>query len=296
MPYPKLPAPGRGEVLFVCTCYDYDDEARWGSAAEDLGGHCDGDVIALEDSEVRLRLVQDPSWDFLHGGNFPALTPEGAPAPRVIILADIPVVHGGFAPLLVDLREIPGRGVRVPTDKLKDVLPKLLGGLMRFDELVHGMDRSGCYQGDDFDAKTATPTTVVRTAFPRLPATDVTLLVRTDFADEHSWHALLSALEPGDEDTSGNEAGDNPKLAATVVDDRRYAQLQPGQVPSLVPPDEHTTMVALADAATMADPAHPLLVVDLYDTPGQVTRVPLAEAGLMAVNLEIANLDFSDFV
>ncbi|WP_433143583.1 DUF6924 domain-containing protein [Actinomadura nitritigenes] len=66
--------------------------------------------------------------------------------------------------------------------------------------------------------------------------------------------------------------------------------------PATRAPDVHTTMVALADAEALADPARPLLVADLYDTPGQVARVPLDEAGSMAADLEIANMDFADLV
>jgi hypothetical protein len=54
-------------------------------------------------------------------------------------------------------------------------------------------------------------------------------------------------------------------------------------------------MVALADDVTMADPARPLLVVDLYDTPGHAIRVPLNVVGAMACNLEIANMDFYEY-
>lgn len=34
----------------------------------------------------------------------------------------------------------------------------------------------------------------------------------------------------------------------------------------------------------------------MSEAPGQVARVPLDEAGSMAANLEIANMDFADFV
>jgi hypothetical protein len=243
--------------------------------------------------------VEDPGWNYLHGGNFPELVPEGGAAPPIAAVVDIPVVYGGDAVLLVDLREIPGRGVRVAGDALGRVLAELLGGSLRFDELVRGMDRFGTYQGDGGAPAVPTPTTVVRASFPRLPATAVTLLVRTDFADDQAWRAFVDALGEPDEDSgspTGEEFFDRIELSALVVDDHAFEHLQPGQVPALVPPDEHTTMVALADAATMADPAHPLLVVDLYDTPGQATRIPLAEAGSVAANLEIANLDFADFV
>ncbi|GAA4639699.1 hypothetical protein GCM10023196_102370 [Actinoallomurus vinaceus] len=298
MPYPKLPAPAPGEVLLICTCYE-EDKARWGEVLGALRGRQDGDAVVLDDGGVRLRLAEDPGWDYLQGGNLPALVPEGSAAPPIAAVVDIPVVYGGAAVLLVDLREIPGRGVRVPGDDLGRVLAALLGGSLRFDELVHGMDRFGVYQGDGWAPAIPTPTTVVRASFPRLPATEMTLLVRTDFTDDRAWRALVDALGEPDEDggfSAGEGLSDRVELSAVVVDDREFEHLQPGQVPALVPPGEHTTMVALADAATMADPAHPVLVVDLYDTPGQVTRIPLAEAGSMAANLEISNMDFADFV
>nr|WP_157856027.1 hypothetical protein [Streptomyces aureocirculatus] len=47
---------------------------------------------------------------------------------------------------------------------------------------------------------------------------------------------------------------------------------------------------------TMSGPERLLFVVDLYDTPGQAARIRLGEAGLMAVHLELANMDFGDFV
>jgi hypothetical protein len=252
-------------------------------------------VVVLGEGGVRLRLAEHPRWDFLHGGNIPALVPGGGEAPPVAVLADIAAVYSDYL-LLVDLRGIPGRGVRVPADELGRVLSEVLSGSLPFDELVRGMDRWGLYQGDSGTPAIPTPTTVVRASFPRLPATGGTLLVRTDFTDDQGWRVLMDALGEPDEDEPDETLDDEVALDALVVDDRRFEHLQPGQVPALVPPVEHTTMVALADAATMADPVHPLFVVDLYDTPGMAARIPLAEAGSMAVNLEIANMDFADFV
>ncbi|MHB9856753.1 DUF6924 domain-containing protein [Streptomyces sp. YIM S03343] len=65
---------------------------------------------------------------------------------------------------------------------------------------------------------------------------------------------------------------------------------------ALVPPEEHTTLVALADARTFAEPGRPPAVVDLYDTPGRQAVLPCREVGSMACNLEIANMDFYEFV
>jgi len=297
MPYPKLPAPAPGEALLTCACYEQ-DTPLWNGVLRALGGRRDGDVLALADGSVRLRLARHPGWGSLHGGNVPALLPESCEAPPVAVLADTAAVYGGHLLLLVDLRDVPGRGVRIPADRLASVLRSVLDGSLRFDRLVRDMDRMGIHGGDGGAPATPTPTAVVRRTYPQLPAGDGTLLVRTDFADGAGWQSLLDALGERDEDGlfTGEGLTEGPELFADLVEGPEFAHLQPGQVPALVPPATHPVMVVLADAEALADPAHPLLAVDLYDTPGQAARVPLAEIGSMAVNLEIANMDFGDFV
>ncbi|MQY03746.1 DUF6924 domain-containing protein [Actinomadura macrotermitis] len=293
MSYPRLPAPAPGEVLLVCTCY-CKGQAEWGEVFDDLGGR-DGDVVVLSGG-MRLRAVADPRWDYLQGGNLPALV-EGGDAP-VIAVADSSAVFGGDDVLLVDLKGIPGRGVRVPSDELGRILTELAEGSLAFGELVRGMDRFGHYRGDGGAPSVPAPTEVVRTSFPQLPAApEVTLLVRTGFADEQGWRALMSALgEPADDEESDEgQYYEEVEFCVLVVDDRAFEDLQPGQAPALVPPGRNTTMVALADATALAEPGHPLLLVDLYDTPGHAIRIPLAEAGSVAVNLELANMDFAEF-
>lgn len=309
MPFPMLPLPAPGEVLLVNTCYEDDGTPLWDPVLQTLGGHRDGDLLTLGDSDsdrdrdVRLRLTENPRWDYLHGGDFPALLPPDFDSP-VIAQADIAAVYGGDALMLIDLREVPGRGARVPTAELGRVLTGLYDGTISFDELIRGMDRCGTYLGDAGEPTNPTPTGVVRTSFPQLPVYPLTLLVRTDFENHEGWSALLSALGDLDEDNDtqvdlDDTGSSDMGLTARVVDDPAFESLQPGQVPALVPTvsrnDEHTTMVALADAQTLADPVHRLLVVDLYDTPGQSIRIPLAGTGSLAVNLEIANMDFYEF-
>lgn len=104
----------------------------------------------------------------------------------------------------------------------------------------------------------------------------------------HRCAALLS-------EAPGRIEAQEPSLTSLVVDDRAFESLQPGQTPALVPLGTQFTMVALADAVTMADPARPLLVVDLYDTPGHAIRVPLNVVRAMACNLEISNMDFYEY-
>ncbi|MGP3934416.1 DUF6924 domain-containing protein [Nonomuraea sp. KM88] len=299
MSRPELPQPAPGEVLLVCTCYE-DGKALFGGLLHEIGGRRDGDVLVLGDSGMRLRPVEDSGWDYLHGGNVPALIPDGGPVPPVAVLVDIPVVYGGDGPLLVDLAAIPGRGVQVAPDRLGEILAALRSGTLAFDDLVRDMDRSGVYLGDGGRPAFPVPAAPPHRSFPALPSTDLALLVRTSFDDEEGWRALLDELGGADEDghvgMDEDAIDDDAPLAALVVDDRAFEGLQPGEVPALVPPEEHTTLVALADGRSFAEPGRPLTVVDLYDTPGQSAVLPCRMAGSLACNLEIANMDFHEFV
>ncbi|GGU90296.1 hypothetical protein GCM10010182_01010 [Actinomadura cremea] len=293
--FPVLPAPVDGEVLLVCTRYR-DGKALWGSLLNEIGARHDGDGLVIKGSEVRIRLVENTGWDFLHGGNVPALVPAGGPASPVIVLADGSVAYGGGGPLLVDLATIPGRGVRVRSDRLGEVLTALLGGGLTFDHLVQKMDASGMYQGDWGRPAFPAPVRTSQRAFPALPSTAASLLVRTSFDDEEGWQSLLAELDAAHKADPDESDVENPPLEALVVDDRALEDLRPGQVPALVPPEKHTTLVALADTRTFTEPERPLTVVDLYDTPGQPAVIPLRMVGRMACNLELANMDFRDYV
>ena len=305
MSFPRLPQPEPGEVLLVCTCYE-DGTALWGGLLDEIGGRREGDVLVVGSSGVQLRPIEDCGWDFLHGGNVPALVVDGGPVPPVAVLADIPVVYGGDGPLLVDLAEIPGRGVRVPSARLGEILAELLGGALRFDHLVRDMDVRGMYEGDGGRPAGPAPTAPPHRPFPALPSTADVLLVRTFFDDEGGWHALLDELGGADED--GWVGADLDEidvehypLTALVVDDRAFEGLLPGQVPALVPPPKertegHTTLVVLAHARTFAEPGRPLTAVNLYDTPGQPAVLPCRMVGSLAANLEIGNMDFYEFV
>ena len=246
MSFPELPRPTHGEVLLVSACYEH-DKALWGELLDEVGGRRENDVLVLGGG-VRLRPVEGSGWENLLGGNVPALVPGGGLGSPVVVLADISVVYGGDGPLLVDLAGIPGRGVRVPSSRLGEILAALAGGTLAFDGLARGMDRRGMYEGDGgrpahpvpvFPA----PTLPSRFSFPALPSTEQALLVRTSFDDEKGWRTLLDELGGADEDgwigthLDPDEIDvDHYPLEALVVDDRAFEHLGPGQVPALVPP------------------------------------------------------------
>ncbi|WP_329454122.1 DUF6924 domain-containing protein [Streptomyces sp. NBC_01497] len=302
MPFPALPQPASGDVLLVCTCYE-DGTALWGELLDEVGGHREDDVLALPDSGVRLRLVEGSGWDSLHGGNVPALVADADGSAPVAVLADPSLVYGGEGPLLVDLVVAPGRGVRIPSDRLGEVLAGLLETTLTFDDLIRDMDIYGTYQGDGGRPAFPTPTAPPRRSYPALPSPDAALLVRTSFDDEDGWRALLDELGGVDEngwvgadlDPDGIDMDHYP-LTALVVDDRAYNGLHPAEVPALVPPEEETTLVVLVDAGTYAGPGRPLTVVDLYDVPGQCAVLPCGDVGSMAANLQIGNMDFAEFI
>ncbi|CAM5607972.1 DUF6924 domain-containing protein [Streptomyces griseorubiginosus] len=310
MALPAIPRLTPGEVPWVCACYE-EGEACWGAQLDTIGDWRHGDVVDLEVDGVRLRMVENPAWAGLRAGNIPALLPVGCPIPPVAVMADVPAVYGEGGPLLVDLKQIPGRGVRVLGDWLRGILAALQGGGLDFDDLVRGMDRYGMYQGDGGQPAFPTPTTAASRAFPALPASEEALLVRTCFEDEDGWRALLDQFGGVDErgrigagvEMNSHNMNAFP-LRALAVDDWRFQGLCPGQVPALVAPTDSTAdegvesspLVLLADARTFSEPGGPLTAVDLCDTPGMSTAVPRGAVATMVCDVEINNLDFCDFV
>ncbi|MEU4096147.1 hypothetical protein [Streptomyces sp. NPDC026673] len=112
------------------------------------------------------------------------------------------------------------------------------------------------------------------------------VVLRTDFNDDAAWDALRETIDTAQDGV------------ATYVDDPRFADVGIQVLvdeDAAAEDDDKITYVFLADAATMADPTHPLLAVDLYDEPGRTFRVPAEWYPEISANLSIANMDFADF-
>lgn len=123
---------------------------------------------------------------------------------------------------------------------------------------------------------------------PQLPEYDYSLLIRTDFSDDAAWQQVCKSIQTPD-----------PKFGfianVECINDKAYAGIPPENVESILPPNHQRRFVFMVDAKTIADPTHPVLVVDLEEQPGRTFRVIPAEAWGPENNLRQANMNFSDF-
>ncbi|MGE7386910.1 DUF6924 domain-containing protein [Streptomyces sp. NPDC004126] len=120
------------------------------------------------------------------------------------------------------------------------------------------------------------------------PADLTSLVLRTDFCDDAAWDAVQAALDGANGEYSN----------ATYVSDPRFTDVELRVLlaeETAAGEDELVVHMFLADATTMADPAHPLLAVDLWEEPGRTFRVPARWFPDVSANLCIANMDFAEF-
>ena len=112
------------------------------------------------------------------------------------------------------------------------------------------------------------------------------LVVRTDFSDDTAWLEVCRLIESFDCE------GYQPTLLR--VEDPAYDGATVEDL--LRSPGLYYAFVV--DSRTVADPEHPVLVVDLdpeSDLPGRTFRTIPAEVCAIDANLGIANMDFEEF-
>jgi hypothetical protein len=122
-----------------------------------------------------------------------------------------------------------------------------------------------------------------------VPPEYTVLVVRTDFTDDAAFDAVcdLIALSVCEGNT----------VDQVHVEDRRLADADPDSIYRRCL-DTGIRYLFIADARTMSDPDHPLLVLDVdydEDRPGRTFRMVPAEVAGFDVNLGISNLDFHEF-
>jgi len=115
------------------------------------------------------------------------------------------------------------------------------------------------------------------------------LVVRTDFSDDAAFDAVCDLLALSECEGSF--------VDQVHVQDRRLADADPDSIYRLCI-DSGIYYLFIADARTMTDPEHPLLVLDVdsdEDRPGRTFRMVPAEVAGFDANLGISNMDFREF-
>lgn len=119
-----------------------------------------------------------------------------------------------------------------------------------------------------------------------LPSGESIKLVRTDFADAGGWASLLTAIE---REWYGSVAD------VEVVDDPEFSGLTAEELMARLPGGYLPGMLVVADTQTLATKGHELLGLDLHDEPGRQMRFTADALVEIQVNLDLANMDFSEF-
>ena len=121
----------------------------------------------------------------------------------------------------------------------------------------------------------------------KLPECRNSLLLRTDFSDDAAWAALCAAAQ------APSEEGFRARL--DCVSHPAYDGMTVEQVVALATKGGNHTFAFVADRIALTDPERPVLVVDLYDEPGETFRVIPREMWGVENNLSLANMDFYEF-
>lgn len=121
----------------------------------------------------------------------------------------------------------------------------------------------------------------------KLPDSEQSLVLRTDFSDDAAWASVCSAMrQPSEEGFGANiECVSDPAYDGLTVD-WLVAQTSTGAAPPYV---------FLVDNTTLNHPEHPIVVVDLFDEPGRTFRVIPGQLWGVENNLSIANMDYAEF-
>jgi hypothetical protein len=119
-----------------------------------------------------------------------------------------------------------------------------------------------------------------------IPETRHAGVLRTDFSDDRAWDVICDQIRAPSGDFSAS---------VDCINDRAFEGVTAEEVAELVRPDSRHTFLFLVDHDTVADPEHPVLVVDLYADPGRTFRVIPSEMWGVENNLSLANMDFEEF-
>ncbi|MBT0568545.1 hypothetical protein [Williamsia sp. CHRR-6] len=127
---------------------------------------------------------------------------------------------------------------------------------------------------------------------PKPPLPDGSVLIRTDFSDDHAWQQLVI-------DAQAPQTSDEFTANFIAIDDKAWHGTTPESfVAEVGPPPPY--YVFLADLVTFSDPEHPILAVDTGPLesghePGRTVRVIPSQMWSIENNLSLGNMDFCEF-
>lgn len=120
----------------------------------------------------------------------------------------------------------------------------------------------------------------------KLPASNRSLLVRTDFSDETAWRAMLAVVS--------TETADGFRAYVEIVDDERWREATPDALRNTGHARPSAAVRFVCDRITLSDPELPVLVVDLWGDHSPF-RCVASELWVPDNNLNLANMDFHEF-
>ncbi len=123
------------------------------------------------------------------------------------------------------------------------------------------------------------------TGSQKIPVTEKTVAVRTDFMHAYAWKALRDAIENPNQEFRAN---------VQFLNEPKFKGFTPDQLLPMLT-DEARTIALIVDEVALTSTDFPILVIDLMDSPGRTFRVVAAALWEVENNLSIANMDFDDF-
>jgi tetratricopeptide (TPR) repeat protein len=119
----------------------------------------------------------------------------------------------------------------------------------------------------------------------KIPTTENTLALRTDFSDESAWKSLCASIQDSDEEFQAH---------VDFISDSAFDGLTARQLPSFLS-DDSKSFAFIIDKVALSNPEHPILAVDLQGEPGRTFRVIPSALWAVENNLSIANMGFEEF-
>jgi hypothetical protein len=121
----------------------------------------------------------------------------------------------------------------------------------------------------------------------KIPSTNDTLVLRTEFRNEEIWTNLCQEI------IKPNEEGFIPYVE--FYSNTEFEGITKQEILSGLPEDYDQVIMFIVDNITIEHPDHPVLCLDLIHVPGRTFRVIPSEMWSVENNLSIANMDFEEF-